>query len=65
MRRGVDSLADFVAGATETRGSWWPDWMRWLRGQDAAEVAAKGARVPGEGNLPALAEAPGGYVRQQ
>ena len=59
----VDTLAEFVAGATETKGSWWPDWISWLRARDGAEVAADGARVPGEGGLPALGAAPGEYVK--
>jgi len=58
------TLAEFVAGATETKGSWWPNWIGWLRGQDAAEVKVKGARVPGKGKKhPAIADAPGEYVR--
>jgi polyhydroxyalkanoate synthase len=58
------TLAEFVAGATETKGSWWPDWIGWLRGQDAAEVKVKGAREPGKGKKrPAIADAPGDYVR--
>ena len=61
----VDTLADFVAGATETKGSWWPDWSAWLRGIDDATVAASGARVPGEGALKAIADAPGDYVRMR
>ena len=57
------TLAEFVAGATETKGSWWPDWIGWLRGQDATEVKVKGARVPGKGKKrPAIADAPGDYV---
>ena len=23
----VDTLDEFIAGATETKGSWWPDWI--------------------------------------
>jgi polyhydroxyalkanoate synthase len=60
---GARSLEAFVAGATETKGSWWPDWIGWLRGQDAETVAAEGARVPGSGKLPAIEDAPGSYVR--
>lgn len=60
----VDTLADFVAGAVETKGSWWPDWLAWLREQDGALAPAEGARVPGNGRLPALDDAPGRYVRQ-
>ena len=58
------TLAEFVAGATETKGSWWPDWIGWLRGQDATEVKVKGAREPGQGKKrAAIADAPGDYVR--
>ena len=59
----ADTLDDFVAGAHETKGSWWPDWIAWLRSHDDRMVAATGARVPGEGELKALADAPGDYVR--
>ena len=59
----VGSIEEFVAGATETKGSWWPDWIEWLRTQDAAMVDATGARRPGAGALPAIADAPGSYVR--
>ena len=54
---------EFVAGATETKGSWWPDWIGWLRGFDAETVPATGARLPGQGGLPAIEDAPGAYVR--
>ena len=57
------TLEDFVAGATETKGSWWPDWVEWLRAIDAATVPADGARQPGAGALTALGEAPGEYVK--
>jgi polyhydroxyalkanoate synthase len=49
-------------GATELSGSWWPDWQRWIVGQDKAMVEA---RIPGTGGLPALADAPGEYVKVQ
>ncbi|THD34529.1 MAG: class I poly(R)-hydroxyalkanoic acid synthase [Sphingomonas sp.] len=54
------SLADFVAGATEHKGSWWPDWIEWIREFSTKQVAA---RVPGEGKLAAIEEAPGRYVK--
>ena len=57
------SLAEFIAGASETKGSWWPDWLDWLKALDPATVAAKGARIPGEGNLKAIEDAPGRYVK--
>ena len=49
----------WLAGAIEMAGSWWPDWHRWVLAQDAAIVPA---RVPGMGGLPALEDAPGSYV---
>jgi polyhydroxyalkanoate synthase len=59
----VSTLAEFIEGATETKGSWWPDWAEWLRGADGTTVAAKGARVPGQGKLKAIEDAPGTYVK--
>lgn len=59
----VETLSEFLAGATETKGSWWPDWVGWLDTIDSSKVDAKHARVPGEGRFPSLGEAPGDYVR--
>lgn len=61
----VETLAEFVAGAKETKGSWWPDWIGWVESVDAGKVLAKGARVPGKGKLKALEDAPGSYVRSR
>ena len=57
------SLDAFVAGASEHKGSWWPDWIEWLRAQAPKTVKAGGARVPGAGKLKAIEDAPGRYVR--
>jgi polyhydroxyalkanoate synthase len=57
------TLEDFVAGATEHKGSWWPDWLEWIRSVAPRQVPATGARVPGEGKLKAIEEAPGRYVK--
>ncbi len=54
-----DTPEEWLAGAIEMAGSWWPDWHRWVLAQDAATVPA---RVPGAGGLPALEDAPGSYV---
>ncbi|OWK29691.1 poly-beta-hydroxybutyrate polymerase [Sphingomonas mucosissima] len=59
----VASLDEFIAGARETKGSWWPHWLGWLRGHGDTTVAAQGARIPGQGTRPALEDAPGSYVR--
>jgi polyhydroxyalkanoate synthase len=57
------SLESFIAGAKEHKGSWWPDWLEWLKKQDSRTVKAEGARIPGEGKLKALEDAPGSYVK--
>jgi polyhydroxyalkanoate synthase len=59
------TLELFVEGAEEHKGSWWPDWLDWLKEQDAAIVKATGARVPGKGKLKAIGDAPGRYVRER
>ncbi|HWH17754.1 MAG TPA: alpha/beta fold hydrolase, partial [Allosphingosinicella sp.] len=59
----VDSLEEFIAGATEVKGSWWPDWIKWIEAQSPKRVPAKGARIPGKGKLEAIEDAPGSYVR--
>ena len=53
-------LDKWLAKATEHPGSWWPDWLAWLKDQDATEVPA---REPGGGVLTPIEDAPGSYVR--
>ena len=57
------SLDEFVAGAAEHKGSWWPDWSKWIEALGGKKVPAKGARMPGKGKLKAIEDAPGSYVR--
>jgi len=59
----AETLDEFVAGATETKGSWWPDWIGWIGARSDRKVPAKGARIPGKGKLKAIEDAPGSYVR--
>ena len=59
------TLAEFIAGATEHKGSWWPDWVEWLRERAPKMVKADGARVPGRGKYKAIEDAPGRYVRER
>ncbi|HET9356258.1 MAG TPA: class I poly(R)-hydroxyalkanoic acid synthase [Sphingomicrobium sp.] len=61
--RPAATLDEFIAGATETKGSWWPDWIGWLKEQAPKRVKATGARVPGKGKLKPIEDAPGRYVR--
>jgi polyhydroxyalkanoate synthase len=58
------SLTEFVDGAIEHKGSWWPDWVEWLKARTPKTVAATGARVPGKGTKKAIEDAPGRYVRE-
>jgi polyhydroxyalkanoate synthase subunit PhaC len=57
------SLDEFVAGATEHKGSWWPDWAKWVGALAEKKVPVKGARIPGKGKLKAIEDAPGSYVK--
>jgi polyhydroxyalkanoate synthase len=59
----VDTLEAFVAGARETKGSWWPDWLAWIEKQAPHKAFAIGPRIPGKGKLKALEDAPGSYVK--
>jgi polyhydroxyalkanoate synthase subunit PhaC len=59
----VETLEAFVEGATETKGSWWPDWREWLGHRSPKSIDAKRARMPGEGKLKAIEDAPGSYVK--
>ena len=47
-------------GATEIAGSWWPDWHRWVSAQANERVPA---RMPGDGKLKPIEDAPGSYVQ--
>lgn len=53
-------LADWIKGATEHKGSWWPDWLQWLEALDAERVPA---RAVGSEAMPPIEDAPGSYVR--
>ncbi len=61
-----DDLPDdpeaWFLGATEIAGSWWPDWQRWITAIDKRQVKA---RVPGDGKLSPIEDAPGSYVKVQ
>lgn len=57
-----ESLAEFVEGATEHPGSWWPHWVEWLRDLDPAEVPSRGKRKPGVRGDKVIEDAPGRYV---
>ena len=50
----------WLAKAKEHPGSWWPDWLAWIKGRDAEMVPARKA---GGGKLKPIEDAPGSYVK--
>ncbi|WP_377810499.1 class I poly(R)-hydroxyalkanoic acid synthase [Azospirillum sp. A29] len=50
---------EWLEKATQTPGSWWPEWNKWVGQYANGKVPA---RQPGDGALPALEDAPGSYV---
>ena len=51
----------WMAGATENKGSWWPEWAKFLAQHGGAEVAAPAA--PGNEKYVPTEPAPGRYVK--
>jgi polyhydroxyalkanoate synthase len=50
---------DWLAGATQHDGSWWPLWEEWIAQYSGGQVPA---RQPGDGKLRPIEDAPGSYV---
>ncbi|MEZ5851102.1 MAG: class I poly(R)-hydroxyalkanoic acid synthase [Hyphomicrobiaceae bacterium] len=55
----VESLEEWLEGAKQTPGSWWPHWIKWLTKQSGSLVPA---REPGA-TLGVIEDAPGSFVR--
>ena len=55
-----DTVDEWVAGAEERKGSWWPDWAAWLAERSGGTVSA---RDPAAGPLTVIEDAPGSYVK--
>jgi len=53
---------DWLEHTEQQDGSWWLDWSRWIQRQSGRKVAP---RIPGQGKLKAIEDAPGSYVRQR
>ena len=58
--KGAPTLEEWLKGATEHAGSWWPDWARWMSDKSGPKVKAP---TPGSGRLKVIEDAPGSYVR--
>lgn len=55
-----DTVEQWVSGAEEHKGSWWPHWAAWLHERSGAMI---NARDPASGPLAPLEDAPGSYVK--
>ena len=58
----VGSLEKWLEKATERPGSWWPDWIEWIKQQGGEMVPA---RQPGGGKYQPIEDAPGSYVKMK
>jgi polyhydroxyalkanoate synthase len=56
-----DTSETWRDSAEHRKGSWWEDWMTWLKPQSGGLVAPKGASR----KFPALGDAPGTYVLEK
>lgn len=48
--------------AVKQDGSWWPDWLAWLQPYAGPHIPA---RMPGDGMLQPIEDAPGSYVKMR
>lgn len=55
----VENADEWMAATPVSEGSWWPEWDKWVRTLNPAEVAA---RTPGS-KLTPIEDAPGTYVK--
>jgi polyhydroxyalkanoate synthase len=56
----LDSADEWLANAQRRDGSWWAEWNAWVARFGGDKVAA---RVPGDGKLRVLEDAPGAYAK--
>ncbi|MBE0616432.1 MAG: alpha/beta fold hydrolase, partial [Proteobacteria bacterium] len=59
---GADAPEAWKSGLEEVPGTWWDDWVAWLRPQCGERVAPPGL---GSAHHPRLADAPGTYVLER
>ena len=57
------SAQDWLAGAQEHPGSWWPEWTEWIKSHAGKQIAAP--RTPGNRTYKPIEPAPGRYVKQK
>ncbi|MFQ3207712.1 MAG: polyhydroxyalkanoate synthase [Glaciecola sp.] len=55
-----ESAQDWLDGATEHKGSWWPDWHQWMQSTSGNKIKAL---QPGKSKQhPSIMDSPGDYV---
>jgi polyhydroxyalkanoate synthase len=57
-----DQPEQWLKGASQHPGSWWPEWAGWIAQHGGDKVPP---RVPGKGKLKAIEDAPGSYARMR
>jgi polyhydroxyalkanoate synthase len=57
---GGADVENWLKTATQHAGSWWPDWLEWLKEQDSETVPAR--KIGGD-KLKPTENAPGSYVK--
>jgi polyhydroxyalkanoate synthase len=60
-RNRPKTAAEWIAGATEKKGSWWPEWAKFLTENGGKEVAPPA--TPGNEHHRPIEPAPGRYVK--
>ncbi|MBI1205183.1 MAG: class I poly(R)-hydroxyalkanoic acid synthase [Rhodopseudomonas sp.] len=55
-----ENVEEWMTTAVEHPGSWWPDWLDWIKSLNAKTVPA---RAIGGGKLEPIEDAPGSYVK--
>ncbi len=53
---------EWLEGAIQQDGSWWPEWQTWVKKNAGAKVSK---RIPGKGKLEILENAPGSYAKMR
>lgn len=59
----TENAEQWLDSATEVKGSWWPEWTRWLATFGGRKVAARGRL--GNDEFSPLESAPGRYVKER
>jgi polyhydroxyalkanoate synthase len=52
---------EWLAGAVDRKGSWWPHWAEWLGQRSGRKIAAP--KKPGNATYKEIEPAPGAYVK--